>query len=419
MRVLVIGNGGRESAIVRALKLSPSVTEIHCIPGNAGIKKHALCHDISLQEPPLLVSFIRKTGIQLVVIGPEQPLADGLSDHFRQNDILVFGPSRESAKLESSKIFCKQFLESANIPTGRYFKVSSVEDVLKKADAIKPPYVLKADGLAAGKGVVIAKTKNELVQFAQSIFVDKKLGTAGETALLEEHLAGWELSYLVLTNGLDYQVMPLAQDHKRLLDNDEGPNTGGMGAVAPIGISADVDKVIQDTIVRPFVNKLSEKNMDYRGVIYFGLMMTNEGPKVLEINTRFGDPEAQVLLPLLDGDWGQVFMDIARGQITALSWKSLHSACVVMASNGYPDNPSKGDVIEGNIFQESNSSYFIHAGLTLNSTRDYVTNGGRVIGAVGLGSTREEALKNAYNQSKIITWPGILYRKDIGKKLTN
>lgn len=417
MRVLVIGQGGRESAIIKALTFSSSVVEIHAIPGNAGIRKYAICHDIALKNQADILKLIKKLSLDLVIVGPENVLADGLSDFLRQNQVLVFGPSQRGATLESSKLFCKEFLEKAKIPTARYFKVSRVEDVLKYCDKFQPPWVLKADGLASGKGVFILKSKNELVHVAQSLFDEKKLGAAGQVALLEEHLNGLELSYMVLTNGSQFQVLPLSQDHKRLLDNDEGPNTGGMGAIAPVPIKNDLELQIQSEIVRPFMQELTRQNILYRGVIYFGLMITSEGPKVLEVNVRFGDPEAQVLLPLLDGDWGNTFKAFAQGEVPVLKWKKLFSACVVMTTNGYPDSPLKGDVIDGDIFADSGASYFVHAGVEVNQNRDFVTSGGRVLGAVGIGTSLTEALKNAYAQIQEVTWPGIFYRKDIGKKL--
>ncbi len=417
MRVLVIGQGGRESAIVRALNFSTSVSEIHVIRGNPGIKKSAICHDIAFEKHEEVLKLVKKIGIDLVVIGPETPVAEGLSDFLRENNLAVFGPSKKGAQLEASKLFCKEFLEKAKIPTARYCKVSSVEDVLKNCEKFQAPWVLKADGLAAGKGVFILKTKNELVLAAQLLFGEKKLGVAGSVALLEENLKGWELSYMIVTNGKEYQPLPLSQDHKRLLDNDEGPNTGGMGAVAPIPLEAPLEFKIKNEIVDPFLEELSRQNILYRGVVYFGIMMTAEGPKVLEINVRFGDPEAQVLLPLLNGDWGMTFKSIAEGTVPSLKWKPLSAACVVMAASGYPDKPALGDVLEGNIFDETVSSYFVHAGIDLNLNRDYVTSGGRVLGAVGLGTTLPEALKAAFLQTKKVSWPGVYFRKDIGKKI--
>lgn len=415
MRILVIGSGGRESAIVRGLRFAPSVTEIHCVPGNPGIARHAICHNLDTSSATFL-SFVQKMQFDCVVVGPEQPLVDGLTDRLREIKIPVFGPSRQAANLEGSKIFCKEFLVRAGIPTAQFRKVTSVQELVRFQPEFKPPFVLKADGLAAGKGVFICKNAEELLRAGRELFEDKKLGAAGEHALLEEHMDGWELSYLVISNGKEFQKLPLAQDHKRLMDDDHGPNTGGMGAVAPISISKDLDSQIENLVLRPFHDQLQKENLDYRGVIYFGLMMTARGPRVLEINARFGDPETQVLLPLLDGDWGQVFKKVALGEMPELKWKSLFSACVVLAANGYPESPSRGDVIDSNIFDESPSSYFLCAGVGLNSSKEFVTAGGRILSSVGMGSTLKDAIARAYEQVSKVTWPGMFYRKDIGKK---
>lgn len=416
MKVLVIGQGGREHALIRALSLSPTVSEIHCIPGSDGIARESICHSIDLKDFEKTGSFIKKNGIELVIFGPEQPLADGLSDYIRNLNIPVFGPNQQSAQFESSKAFCKNFLNKHKIPTAKSFKVTTVEETLIAAKNFKPPFVLKADGLAAGKGVVICETEAELKSHAESFFIKKSLGPASESALLEEFMKGWELSYLILTNGEDYAPLPLAQDHKRLLEKDRGPNTGGMGTVAPLLIDENLHTQIKNKILRPIVEGIKKDNMNYRGVLFIGLMITPEGPKVLEFNVRFGDPEAQVLLPLLDGDWARVFLEIANGKVPQLKWKkNIHLACVVLAAEGYPESPVKNVVINGNPTRQTASSYFLHAG-TKAAGDGWTTNGGRVLNAIGIGSNREEALKHAYALVEYGKWNGMQFRRDIGEK---
>lgn len=416
MKVLVIGQGGREHAMIRALSLSPSVTDISCIPGSDGISREAVCHKIDLKDSEKILNYVKKTGVQLVVFGPEQPLADGLSDFLRAHDVLVFGPSQQAAQFESSKAFCKDFLVRHKIPTAKSFLVSSIQETLEHAKAFSAPYVLKADGLAAGKGVVIAPTLDELKHSAENFFVKKTLGEASSKALLEEFMDGWEMSFLILTNSQDYAPLPLAQDHKRLQDKNKGPNTGGMGAVAPIEIDDALQAQIRDRIMKPIMSGLQKDNIKYIGVLYVGLMITKEGPKVVEFNVRFGDPEAQVILPLLDGDWAQVFLEMAKGNVPPLKWKSnVQTACVVIAAEGYPDHPVKDVTISGDLERQTASSYFLHAGTRAQGDA-WVTNGGRVLNSIGIGSTREEALKHAYALIDFCKWSGMQFRRDIGQK---
>jgi phosphoribosylamine--glycine ligase len=275
---------------------------------------------------------------------------------------------------------------------------------------------LKADGLAAGKGVYVCATLPELKSAAEFLFEQKGLGQAGRKALLEQFQEGYELSYLILTNGSESQALPIAQDHKRVFDGDEGPNTGGMGVVGPIAISPELRQEIETKIVQPSLRNLQGGGLLYRGVLYIGLMITPQGPTVIEYNVRFGDPETQVILPLLDGDWGQVFSKLANGELTPLRWNSLHMACVVLAAAGYPEAPEKGTPIEGDVEYQSASSYFLHAG-TAKVAGKWVVNGGRVLNAVGRGSTLKEAISKAYAQAKHATWKGQRVRKDIGAKI--
>lgn len=418
MRVLVIGSGGREHALVRALSLSLSVTEVHCIPGSDGIARESVCHNVDLKNKEKVLQLVKMNSFDLIVFGPEQPLADGLSDFLREHGFKVFGPSQEAAKFESSKSYCKDFFIRHAIPTAKSYVVKSVEETMKYAETFSAPYVLKADGLAAGKGVLICQSLDELKAGSEDFFVKKLLGSSGETAVLEEFLDGWELSYLILTNGKEYRALPLAQDHKRLLDRDRGPNTGGMGAIAPIKIAETLETQIQNKILKPIMGGFIQDHVDYRGVLYVGIMVTADGPKVLEFNVRFGDPEAQVILPLLDGDWGEVFLEVAQGRLPDLRWKkNLYSACVVLASEGYPDAPKKDVVIEGNLFKQTSSSYLLHAGTRYNEEGKWVTSGGRVMNSIGLGNSPAEALKQAYALIEFSKWPGMQFRRDIGEKV--
>jgi phosphoribosylamine--glycine ligase len=415
MKVLVIGQGGREHAIVKSLSQSHSVIEVHAIPGNDGMAREALCHKISIQEHEQIIQFCLRTEIDYVFIGPEDPLVEGLADRLRERGILVVGPSAEGARLEGSKIFAKEFMREAQVPTSHYEIVNSVESTLRACADFTPPYVLKADGLAAGKGVYICQDQNELKQAAVDLFEKKILGAAGERALLEQFMPGWELSFLVLTNGADFVSLPLAQDHKRLRDGQTGPNTGGMGTVAPLKIDSALFQKIETDIVAPSVHLLNEKQITYRGILFVGVMVTESGPQVLEYNVRLGDPETQVILPLVEGDTGVIFKNLAQGKLPPIRFKNLYSCCVILAAEGYPQAPKKGVVIDADLLQQTSSSYFIHAGTAKNQEGRWITNGGRVLGAVGLGSTLQEAIQKAYAQAEQANWPGRQMRTDIGK----
>ncbi len=413
MKVLVVGKGGREHALAKAIAESPSVEAVYAVPGSAGMEPQ-----ITACGGTETLADVKKAyddyGIDCVVIGPEGPLVDGLSDQLRAQGVLVFGPDQQGAQLEGSKIFSKKFMEKYQIPTAAFTEVASVEEVAKAIDTFTPPYVLKADGLAAGKGVFICKTEDELKKAAEDLFEHKVLGAAGEKALMEQFQPGYELSFFILTNGEDYVSLPMAQDHKRLLDGDEGPNTGGMGTVAPMTIADDDYQAIIQQVVEPTVAGLNKEGFTYRGVVFIGIMMTDQGPQVLEYNIRFGDPETQVLMPLLNGDWGQAFQSIAKGEVPKLQWKDAAAACVVLAAEGYPSQPRKGVVIEGDLKAEDNA-YFLHAG-TQKDGDQWIVNGGRVLNAIGLGADLPKAIANSYRQAEKVQWPERQMRKDIGKK---
>lgn len=420
MNFLIIGSGGREHAIARALSLSrPSrlVSKLFAIPGSDGISEFAVSHPISIQNHDEIAAFCINEKIMCVVIGPEVPLAEGLSDFLRAKNLKVFGPSQKASELESSKIISKNFMLAAKIPTARSWVVTSVSEVAEAARNTTAPYVLKAEGLAAGKGVYICKTLESLSEAANDLFVKKVLGVAGSRALLEEFSSGYELSYLVLTNGETYEALPLAQDHKRLRDADEGPNTGGMGTTAPMNIDAELDSKIRHLVLDRAMAELKKQNLFYRGVLFVGLMITSDGPTVLEFNTRFGDPETQVLLPLLDGDWADVFLQISDGKVPKLNWyKDLFATCIVLAAENYPENPKKNVLIEGLVEVEpTETCYFLHAGTRLTEGH-WVTHGGRVLNAIGISHSRADSRKVAYDLAKKIKSQGMHFRKDIGSK---
>ena len=416
MKVLVVGKGGREHALVRALNQSESVQEVLALPGSDGMAAEAKIFTDKKVDLSNVLEVVHSEKIDLVVIGPEAPLADGLADQLRESDVLVFGPGKLGAELEASKIAAKKFMQEAGVPTSSAVMVTNVEETLGSAKSFQAPFVLKADGLAAGKGVFICKDETELEAVAKDLFENKVLGEAGEQALLEEFHTGYELSVLILTNGRKYEVLPIAQDHKRIFDNDEGPNTGGMGTVAPMELSKTVMMEISEKVLQPTVKHLKNRGLDYRGVIFIGIMMTDEGPITLEYNVRFGDPETQVIMPLLDGDWGHVLKTIASGEIPEMNWKEGATACVVLAAEGYPDTSKKGVEISGPCDRALASQYFLHAG-TQKIDGKWVTDGGRVLNSIGIGENYKVAVENAYQGVNSISWPGMQYRKDIGTKL--
>lgn len=416
MNFLVIGQGGREHAIIKALLQSPSIRSVQAIPGNSGIAEEIPCYVLDWKNFEQVYQFCIEHRIDVVVIGPEDPLVMGLSDYLRERKVLAVGPSKVAAQLEGSKVFAKEFMLEFGVATAKAETVRSVKDVQEKVSLFTPPYVLKADGLAAGKGVVLCQSVEQLLQTAHQFFEQKLFGASSEKALLEQFLPGYELSLLLITNGSSYQLFPLAQDHKQLFDGDKGPNTGGMGTVAPLFISQELQEQIKIKIIEPTLMGLKSRNMFYRGVLFLGLMITNEGPQLLEYNCRFGDPETQVIMPLLDGDWGQLFYQIAIGEIPELHWKKLFTSCVVMAAPGYPDHPQKGVNIEGAIQDNNAQSYFIHSGTKKTEEGQWKTAGGRVLCAMGIADSKEKSLQLAYSQAQKIKWQGMQMRSDIGRR---
>ena len=415
MKVLVIGSGCREHAIVKALLEDQKTYAVYTLPERISLNNTIDVSSSLLNKGKALADYLKKEEIELVVVGPEQPLVNGLADMLRAEGIKVFGPCSQSAQLEGSKIFAKEFMKEQGIPTASYRVVSSVSSALHASENFFPPFVLKADGLAGGKGVFICHDRSELEEKSRFLFDKKALGPAGEKALLEDFQKGKEISVFVITDGDSYHFLPTAQDYKRLYEGQKGPNTGGMGAIAPVSISPELLKVIEDKIVQPTLEGLKKRNCMYRGVLYLGLMIHNNFPKLLEYNVRFGDPEAQVLLPLLEGSWLDLFYKTAKSQKLSLKWKKQYSACVVLCAENYPEGPIRETPIEGLIYSAKGHSWFIHGSLSRQEDQ-WLTQGGRVLNSVAVGNSQKEAVHRAYEHIKGISWPGMHYRKDIGQK---
>ena len=426
MNILVIGSGGREHALIWKLRQSPQVKTIFCVPGNAGIEQLATCVPLKSTDIKSLMKFVKEEKIDLTVVGSEQPLVEGIVDAFEERGFKIFGPSKAAAQLEGSKVFSKDFMSRHHIPTAQYrsFAATAIDEAKKYINVIEPPMVVKVDGLAAGKGVLVCKSRQEAALALDDIILKKAFGAAGNRIVVEEFLNGEEASLFVLTDGEQFVILASAQDHKRILDNDLGKNTGGMGAYAPAPIVTNelLQRVILE-VVQPTLDGLKQEGMPYRGCLYIGLMITQDGPKVLEYNCRFGDPETQVVVPLIDGDLAEIFLAIAERRLDSSKVK-LHSAtavCVVMASHGYPDEYQTGKQIFGleNIKAEDGVVVF-HAG-TKTEGSTIVTSGGRVLGvtAIGFNNELEQTIRNAYRTVEKITFDGAYYRSDIGKKALN
>jgi phosphoribosylamine--glycine ligase len=416
MNILVIGSGGREHTIVWKLSQSPLVDKIFCAPGNAGISKDAECVEINVEQLDELAEFAEKNNIDLTVVGPEVPLCAGIADVFSRKGLKVFGPSARAAQLEGSKAFSKDFMRKYGIPTAAYGTFSNkpdAENFIRKNITDKG-IVVKADGLAAGKGVIVAENEKQAID-ALDLCFSGTFGKAGETVLIEELLTGEEASILALTDG--ETIIPLAssQDHKRAFDGDEGPNTGGMGAYSPAPVVTDeVFKQISDEVLNKFLQGLKQEGLDYKGIIYAGIMLTQSGPKVLEFNVRFGDPETQAVLMRLKSDLADVMNKTAEGRVSEinLEWRNEPAVCVVMASGGYPAEYSKGHEITGIDEAEKTGAVVFHAGTSLKDGK-LVNSGGRVLGVTALGTDIAEAVKNAYKAVEKINWKDCRYRKDI------
>ena len=419
MKVLVIGGGGREHALVWKLKQSPSVTKIYCAPGNAGISEIAECIDIKVNNVDALLDFVKYNWIDLTVVGPEMPLASGIVDRFIKAERTIFGPVAAGAQLEGSKSFSKDFMLRYGIPTAEYKTFTSYAQAADYITLKGAPIVIKADGLAAGKGVIVAKNVDEATAALEMIMKDKAFGDAGKKVVVEQCLMGEEASFMFLTDG--ETVIPLAtsQDHKQIFDGDKGPNTGGMGAYSPAPIlTPELNEEIMEDIVGPIMKGLKREGIDYRGVLYVGIMMDNDKPHVLEFNVRFGDPEAQPILSRLDSDLFELMKATAEKRLheVEVKWKDETAICIVLAAGGYPGDYEKGKKINGlDSLKDKEGVVVFHAGTGLKNG-DVVTAGGRVLGVTALGKDIKAAQDNAYEAVKKIDFEGMYYRKDIGNK---
>lgn len=417
MRVLVVGGGGREHALVWKLKQSPRVTKVYCAPGNAGIARDAECIAIKAEDVQGLLDFALKNGIDLTVVGPEAPLNAGIVDIFEANGLKIFGPSQKAAEIEGSKVLSKEIMARYDIPTASYAVFTNPAEAASYIKRIGPPCVVKADGLAAGKGVIVALDEESALDAVRSIMVDKDFGPAGERLVVEEFLVGEEVSILAFTDGVNVVPMISSQDHKRAYDNDEGPNTGGMGAYAPAPVyTPEVHKKTMEEILIPMIQAMNKEGRTYRGVIYAGLMVDDSGPKVLEFNARFGDPEAQPVLMLLETDLVDIIEAILDRRLDEIEikWKDEAAVCVVLASGGYPGSYEKGKVIRG-LESPDGKVVVFHAG-TAAQEEDIVTAGGRVLGVTASGQDIPSAIKRAYAAVDKIHFDGMHYRHDVGRK---
>ena len=418
MKVLIIGSGGREHAIAWKLSKSPKVTKLYCAPGNAGIGQIAECVPISAMEFDKLADFAQENGIDLTVVGMDDPLVGGIVDVFEARGLRVFGPRKNAAILEGSKAFSKDLMKKYGIPTAAYENFHSPEDAIEYLKTAKMPIVLKADGLALGKGVLICNTREEAMEGVKTLMLDKQFGAAGDTIVVEEFMTGREVSVLTFVDGNTYRVMTSAQDHKRAKDGDQGLNTGGMGNFSPSPFyTKEVDEFCKKYIYQPSVDAMKKEGRTFKGIIFFGLMLTEDGPKVLEYNARFGDPEAQVVLPRLKTDLVDICEAVIDEKLSDLDieWDNGAAACVVMASGGYPVSYKKGIEMFGlNDNGGVDGAIVYHAGTKYENGKFY-TNGGRVLGVTATADTLDEALEKAYAAVEKISFEGAHYRHDIGK----
>ena len=420
MNILIVGGGGREHAIAQAEKKSPKCTKLYCAPGNAGIAALAECADIKVMEFDRLVKFAKKHEIDLAIVGPDDPLVGGLVDAFKEAGIRAFGPERKAAILEGSKAFSKELMKKYGIPTAGYEVFTDAAAALSYLDSVKFPIVLKADGLALGKGVLICNTLDEARNGVKEIMLDKKFGTAGNKMVIEEFMTGREVSVLTFCDGKTVKIMSSAQDHKRAGDGDTGLNTGGMGTFSPSPFyTKKINDICKKTIFQPTVDAMKAEGREFKGVIFFGLMLTASGPKVLEYNARFGDPEAQVVLHRMKNDIIDIMeacIDGTLGKIK-LEFEDNAAVCVVLASEGYPVKYTKGHLIKGlEKFDEKEGYYCFHAG-TKKSPKGIVTNGGRVLGITAKGSDLHKARSNAYEAATWVDFDNKYCRRDIGKAI--
>ncbi|WP_375197532.1 phosphoribosylamine--glycine ligase [Sphingobium sp.] len=416
MNILLLGGGGREHALAWKLAQSPALTTLYAAPGNPGIAQHATLVDLDATDHRAVVDFCLRHSIGLVVIGPEAPLVDGLADNLRVKGYPVFGPGRKAAQLEGSKGFTKDLCKRANIPTAAYERLSSKDGAIAALDDFGLPVVIKADGLAAGKGVIIAETRQQAVEAIEDMF-SGAFGAAGAEVVLEEFMTGEEASFFALTDGSAILPFGSAQDHKRVGDGDTGPNTGGMGAYSPARVlTPELEAEVIEKILRPTVDTLAAEGMPYSGVLYAGLMLTAEGPKLIEYNARFGDPECQVLMMRFDGDLVELLLAVAQGRLAdqgPVELAERAALTIVMAANGYPGTPEKGGAITGIDAAEATGARVFHAG-TADRDGAIVANGGRVLNVTATGDTVKAAQEAAYRAVDAIGFPTGFCRRDIG-----
>ncbi len=421
MKVLIVGGGGREHAIAWKLAQSPKVEKLYCAPGNAGIASVAECVNIGVMDFDKLTAFAQEKKIDLTVVAPDDPLAAGAVDAFEASGLRAFGPKKNAAILEGSKAFSKDLMKKYNIPTASYETFDSAEEAIAYLETANMPIVLKADGLALGKGVLICNTRKEAKAGVQTLMLDKQFGAAGNRIVIEEFMTGREVSVLSFVDGKNIQVMTSAQDHKRAKDGDEGLNTGGMGTFSPSPFyTKEVDDFCRKHIYQPTVDAMREEGREFKGIIFFGLMLTEKGPKVLEYNARFGDPETQVVLPRMKNDLAEVFEACIDGTLDQIELEFADNAavCVVLASQGYPEHYEKGYVISGlERFEDQDGYYVFHAGSRLDNQGNVVTNGGRVLGVTALGADLKEARTNAYKAVHWVEFENKYMRHDIGKAI--
>lgn len=418
MKVLVIGGGGREHAICWKLSKSPKVDELYCAPGNAGIAEVAKCVDIGVMDFEKIADFAKKEAFDLVVVGPDDPLAGGIVDVLEEKGLRVFGPRKNAAILEGSKTFSKDLMKKYGIPTAAYETFDTPEAALKYLETAPVPIVLKADGLALGKGVLICNTREEAKEGVKTLMLDKQFGHAGDRIVVEQFMTGREVSVLSFVDGKTIKIMTSAQDHKRAKDGDQGLNTGGMGTFSPSPFyTKEVDEFCRKYIYQATVDAMKSEGREFKGIIFFGLMLTADGPKVLEYNARFGDPETQVVLPRMKNDIVDVFEACIDGTLDQidLQFEDNAAVCVVLASAGYPEHYEKGKKITGlENFKDKDGYYVFHAGSKFDAEGNILTNGGRVLGVTATGKDLKEARANAYKATEWIHFENKYMRHDIG-----
>lgn len=416
MKILIVGSGGREHAIAWKLAQSKKVEKLYCAPGNAGIADVAECVPVKAEDIEGICGFAEENGIDMAVIGPEVPLSMGITDALQEKGIRVFGPDKSCSRLEGSKAFTKAFLKRHDIPTAGYKEYTDKETLKKDIGIFGYPMVIKADGLAAGKGVVIAEDKEAAEKAIEEMMGDRVFGDAADTIVVEEYLTGVEASMLCFVDGKTIVPMESAQDYKRIFDGDKGPNTGGMGTYSPsLVFNEELEKQIKDRILTPTINGFTADGLDFHGVLFIGLMISEDGPKVIEFNNRFGDPETQSVLMRLESDLADIFDACIDGTLDKqeIKWSDKRAVCVVLASAGYPGSYEKGKIING-LNDVDDDVVVFHAG-TSAKDGSIVTSGGRVLGVTAMGDTHEEAREKAFANVERISFEGAQYRKDIGK----